>query len=218
VAEVLARARAIFLALSTRDAYPSQADQETRRFTSYWFDDYARRQLASLSAAINRVRDNATRDVLWCAFSRLIIAKQAGASLAMDLAHSRPHRSYDRAPAKPFRTLAAAVERVTENCVHKTTNSRGPEPQLDEGDARCIPLSDASVDLVLTSPPYLNAIDYLRCSKFSLIWMGYSIGELRRIRARSVGTEVGSGAPQDDPTIRKIIREMEHDTTGGDGA
>jgi len=69
-------------------------------------------------------------------------------------------------------------------------------------------LSDGSVDLVLTSPPYLNAIDYLRCSKFSLIWMGHKIGELRRIRARSVGTEVGSGAPQDDPTIREIIRDM----------
>jgi len=207
-AEVLERARSLFLSLSTRDAYPTHADQETRRFTAYWFDDYARRQLAFLSTAISRVHDDATRDVLWCSFSRLIIAKQAGASLAMDLAHSRPHKSYDRAPAKPLSTFATAVARVIENCVHTTTNPRGPEPRFDEGDARCMSLSDGSVDLVLTSPPYLNAIDYLRCSKFSLIWMGHKIGELRRIRARSVGTEVGSGAPQDDPTIREIIRDM----------
>jgi hypothetical protein len=79
----------------------------------------------------------------------LIITKKAGASLAMDLAHSRPHKYYDRAPAKPFRTFATAVTRVIENSVHKTRSLRGPEPRLDEGDARCIPLSSSSVDLVL---------------------------------------------------------------------
>jgi len=55
-----------------------------------------------------------------------------------------------------------------------------------------MPLKDGCVDLVVTSPPYLNAIDYLRCSKFSLVWMGYSVGELRAIRATSVGSEVSS--------------------------
>jgi hypothetical protein len=35
------------------------------------------------------------------------------------------------------------------------------------------------VDLIFTSPPHLNAIDYLRCSKFSLVWMGHSIAALR---------------------------------------
>jgi DNA modification methylase len=45
-----------------------------------------------------------------------------------------------------------------------------------------------SVDLVFTSPPYLNAIDYLRCSKFSLVWMGYTISELRLIRSESIGS------------------------------
>jgi len=46
--------------------------------------------------------------------------------------------------------------------------------------------------VVLTSPPYLNAIDYMRCSKFSLVWMGHTIRELRNIRADSVGTEASS--------------------------
>src|SRR5713101_1377065 len=43
--EVLDRARGIFATLPTRDAYPSHADPETRQFVTYWFDDYARRQL-----------------------------------------------------------------------------------------------------------------------------------------------------------------------------
>jgi DNA modification methylase len=57
------------------------------------------------------------------------------------------------------------------------------------GDARALDLSEASVDLVITSPPYLNAIDYLRGHKMSLIWFGYTIPELREIRSNSIGSE-----------------------------
>ena len=68
-AEVFVRARGIFASLPTQDAYPQGADEETRQFVRYWFDDYARRQLASLATAIFRVRDALIRDVLWCCFS-----------------------------------------------------------------------------------------------------------------------------------------------------
>jgi DNA modification methylase len=203
-AEVLDRAREAFANLPTRGAYPNNADEETKRFVVYWFDAYSRRQLASLSAAIRRVRDVEIRDVLWCAFSRLIIAKQAGASLAMDLSHSRPHKSFEHAPSKPFPNFLAAVERVLDNSIQKSSRGRGPAPRIEQGDARELPLKAGSVDLVLTSPPYLNAIDYMRCSKFSLVWMGHSIGDLRGLRSTSVGTEVGSPAGQRDPTVRHI--------------
>ncbi len=204
---VLEHARRIFTSLPTRDAYPRNADTETRQFTRYWFDDYARRQLASLAAAIERPRDSTIRDALWCAFSRLIITKQSGASLAMDLSHSRPHRKFKRAPAKPFRGFLSAVDRVTTNCIDSRSWPRGPTVQAQEGDARHLNLQDRSVDLVITSPPYLNAIDYLRCSKFSLVWMGYSVGELRRLRSTTVGTEVGMDA-RDDQKIQKILSEL----------
>lgn len=188
----LLRAQEIFANLPTRRGYPRSADKETRQFIAYWFDQYARRQLSSLAIAVNRVRDEATRDVLWCAFSRLIITKQSGASLAMDLSHSRPHKRFERAPLKPFRHFISAVERVIGNCIHASHPKRGPAPSIFLGDARDVPIPDSSVDLVLTSPPYLNAIDYIRCSKFSLVWMGYTIGELRRLRSESIGAESAS--------------------------
>jgi DNA modification methylase len=203
--EVLDRARGVFSTLSTRDAYPRGADVETRRFVAYWFDEYARQQLTSLATAIERVRDSTIRDALWCGFSRLIITKRTGASLAMDLAHSRPHKAFDRAPSKPFRKFLAVVDRVVENCLDKRSAGRGPATSTHEGDARSLPLDDASVDLVLTSPPYLNAIDYMRCSKFSLVWMGHNISALRRIRATSVGTEAGGGAHQYNTGVGDII-------------
>jgi DNA modification methylase len=188
---VLGRSHIIFETLTTGNAYPRGADLNTRRFIRYWFDSYTRRQLTALSIAISRVRDESSRNILWCAFSRLIITKQAGASLAKDLAHSRPHRSFTLAPIKPFAHFYASVERVLENCISNTDDECGPVPNLQLGDARQLNVSNSSVDLVLTSPPYLNAIDYIRCSKFSLVWMGVNEGELRDIRGRSVGTEIG---------------------------
>jgi DNA modification methylase len=77
-----------------------------------------------------------------------------------------------------------------------------------QGDARDLPISDCSIDLVLTSPPYLNAIDYMRCSKFSLVWMGYTIGELRQLRRSSVGTEVCRRG-QADREISSVVAKLD---------
>jgi len=186
---VLADAKKKFSDLNSGDAYPQGADQETREFVRYWFDAYARRQLAALARVISRVESKSAQEVLWCAFSRLIITKQSGASLALDLAHSRPHRSFERSPRKPFRQFPMAVERVLSGCMQRGERDAGPRATVSLGDARAIPLADKSVDLVFTSPPYLNAIDYIRCSKFSLVWMGYSVAELRAIRGSSIGAE-----------------------------
>ena len=203
--DVLQRARKIFVGLRTAEAYPRSADAETREFVAYWFDPYARRQLASLSVAIARLRDEETRDVLLCALSRLIITKSSGASLAMDLSHSRPHKKFRRAPVKPFRKFLEAVDHVAKNCVDKKGSDRGPAPRVHLGDARKLPVPDASIDLVVTSPPYLNAIDYIRCSKFSLVWMGYRIADLRGVRGESVGRESAGKDSNNDPEIQGIV-------------
>ena len=203
----LARAKHKFKSLKTRNAYPKNSDDETQGFVRYWFDDNSRRQLASLAMAIEEVQDCAARDVLWCAFSRLIITKRAGASLAMDLSHSRPHRVFKRAPSKPFCNFLLAVDRVTRNCLDIALSPIEHKASVLEGDARNLPFEAGSFDLVLTSPPYLNAIDYLRCSKFSLVWMGYSVREVRRLRSISVGTEVGMDVSDDDD-IGAIISEL----------
>jgi DNA modification methylase len=205
---ILGKARRRFRSLSTGRAYPAGADEATREFIRYWFDPYARRQLACLAHEIAEVKPKVHREALWCAFSRLIITKQSGASLAMDLAHSRPHKSYDVAPAKPFRKFMSAVERVAVNCIDSRDGNRGPAARVMKADARRLPFESGSIDLVLTSPPYLNAIDYMRCSKFSLVWMGYKVDDLRETRAESVGSEVGAGKHNMDEDVSRVIAKL----------
>jgi hypothetical protein len=177
-------------------SFPRHAERETKQFIRYWFDCRARRQLFGLSLAIGRVKDRKIRDALWCAFSRLIIARR-GASRALDLVHSRPHRYFERAPVLPFDKFPAVIELVLANVPSKYSRKGGPRATIRLGDARKTGIRSGSIDLVLTSPPYLNAIDYMRCSKFSLVWMGVSVAEVRSLRAASVGSEVGSAVEQD---------------------
>ncbi|MGQ0685518.1 hypothetical protein [Bradyrhizobium sp.] len=206
--EVLERAGRRLDNCKLHDAYPRSADLETRRFIRYWFDGYTRRRLTCLAEAIHSVRDPNLRDTLWCAFSRLIITKQAGASLAMDLSHSRPHKAFTRAPIDPFDKFLLAVKQVLKNCIRNDQQDRGPATRVKLGDARRLPLHSGTIDLVLTSPPYLNAIDYMRCSKFSLVWMGYCVGELGEIRSDSVGAESSDNAARENEEIKRIIAAL----------
>jgi DNA modification methylase len=84
----------------------------------------------------------------------------------------------------------------------------GPETLVKQGDARKLSVASDSMDLILTSPPYLNAIDYMRCSRFSLVWMGYNVGELRKIRSESVGSEASTDEALDANWVKALIRRL----------
>ena len=206
-AKVIKTARLMASEMCLSDAYPHGADEETKSFIRYWFDETNRKQLTALSKAISRLRNSVVRDVLWCAFSRLIITKQAGASLAMDVSHSRPHKTYDRAPRKALNSFEDTVCRVLKSCPFSDRGKRSPAI-VSLGDARALPLPNCDVDLVITSPPYLNAIDYLRGHKFSLVWMGHTVARIRDIRRCNVGSEVGAKADASDESTERVMRQM----------
>jgi DNA modification methylase len=170
-------------------AYPSRADEETRRFIDFWFDDNSRVQLTALSHCISHVDNLNEKNLLWSAFSRLIITKKSGVSLAMDVSHSRPHRKYEKAPVSPFDKFTNAVEYIIKKAPFHDGNVQAAPAIVTKGDARCLSFSNNSADLVITSPPYLNAIDYIRGHKLSLVWMGYSIRFLRAVRSNNIGVE-----------------------------
>lgn len=207
-ADVLDRATKRCQNLSLREAYPRNADVETRAFVKYWFDSCNRRQLASLAETISRLHDHGLRTVLWCAFSRLIITKKTGVSLAMDISHSRPHRVYDKAPIKPFDKFLASVEAMSKRLPFAENKNTLSNINIRLGDARQLPLGNRSIDIVVTSPPYLNAIDYLRGHKLSLIWMGYPLHNLRHIRSSNVGAENSISQHTINDYVDHILEEI----------
>lgn len=129
--------------------------------------------------------------------------------MALDLAHSRPHKSLAKNCQMPFDYFLKESDFVIRNCPSNVL-SETPPVRVKEGDARRLKFKDNSIDLVITSPPYLNAIDYIRCSKFTLVWMGYNVEQLTDVRKISIGTEVGS-SPDADEEISDVLSRLRAD-------
>ena len=110
----------------------------------------------------------------------------------MDVSHSRPHRVFDVAPYGAFERFIKAVNYITKAAPFKSAEAALPPAAVSAGDARKMPLKAGSIDLIITSPPYLNAIDYLRGHKLSLVWMGHNVAAIRMLRATNIGTEVAA--------------------------
>lgn len=163
---------------------------ETLQFTKFWFANRQRRKLRQLSYVLNYEQKNLPshiRNCLWLALSRIIITKQAGASLAWDVSHSRPHRMREDNDFDVEAMFVRSTTRLVETLEQKRIKHSA---RVRAGDCRRLSyIHEHSIDAVITSPPYLNAIDYLRGHKLSLVWMGHSIPSLRDLRATSIGTE-----------------------------
>ncbi|MFQ5709385.1 MAG: DNA methyltransferase [bacterium] len=189
-------------------------DSKSKQFIDYWFVAETQLELMALLAQIENIEDEKTRTFFELAFSATIITKTGGVSLALDLAHTRPHKAKvvihrdgtvilgnefeeDESPrikilTKNLRpTLDEFEKRCLQNIKGLVSSALGKvEPKIEFGDAQNLPLDDESVDLIVTSPPYAsNAIDYMRAHKFSLIWLGYSIDELSLKRKDYIGGE-----------------------------
>ncbi|MEP5937350.1 MAG: hypothetical protein ABJ239_03390 [Erythrobacter sp.] len=169
-------------------------DSETRDYIHFWFAPSQRKQLAALSYLLNSnpfLKSKELINLLKVAVSRLIVTKEPKASLARDTAHSRPHRTISENDFDVLATLPGSLKHVLKALRPSSIKTNA---KTYRGDARRMGrVRDESIDRIVTSPPYLNAIDYMRGHRLSLVWLGFSVGELRKIRSRSVGAEIVSG-------------------------
>ena len=165
-------------------------DIETSNFIKYWFNKKQTNQLRALAYYLIQspvIFNKAIIDVIKIAISRLIITKEPKASLARDTAHSRPHKTIEDNDFDILLSLPNSLDSVLKslNPSEIKCNSK-----VSIGDARSLKKFNKNhFDMILTSPPYLNAIDYMRGHKFSLVWFGYKISELRNISTVSIGSE-----------------------------
>ena len=184
-------------------------DPKTEDFINYWFPPQQQLELLALMQHIEELPKGGTRNFLQVVFSSTIIAKSGGVSLARDLAHTRPHRDTEKTPMSAFAAFTKNLERniatfgkdefgdtVMPLCINGSGETQEPAhfAPIQATSASDTGLPSESVDLIVTSPPYANnAIDYMRAHKFSLVWFGWKITDLSRIRAQYVGHDTISG-------------------------
>jgi DNA modification methylase len=216
-----------------QDQFEKRFDSKTKEFIDYWFYTDTQLELMALLVAIESIRVEGYRDFLYLVFSSIIITKSGGVSLALDLAHTRPHRAKIVVSKTGEVLLGKDVPGDTPNIKVLTKTLRSPleefnkkfqqnlrgvieslrgdvPPRLIYGNAQALSLADESVDLVVTSPPYAsNAIDYMRAHKFSLVWLGHTIDSLMQKRKTYIGSEGATDKSVDLPdSVSEVIAQV----------
>lgn len=197
-----------------RQKLQSRWDARTRKFVDYWFFHDTQIELQALMNEIECIPDTAVRTFFELVFSAIIITKSSSVSLAIDIAHTRPHRAkilvdqdgqviwengskdipssriryVTKQLRSPLHEFHKQLKKGVRNLLAPSTVDR--RPFVAYGNAQSLPLEDEVVDLIVTSPPYpAYAIDYMRSHKFSLVWLGFPIKSLGEKRREYIGGE-----------------------------
>ena len=155
---------------------------------AYWFDPSHMATLSIVSEVVASEPDALVRQAFEVAVSSSIIRKWPNTlSYAMDIDHSRPHRPHNlRAQTIEiqFALFRRVLNRIKDTIliIQESLVSVESSVKILEGDSihRLSMIDSNSIDFVLTSPPYLNAIDYPRAHKFSQWWLSPQTAPLGR--------------------------------------
>ncbi len=147
---------------------------------SKYVKDFFRVCFSSIIRSVSNADDNCTRTVI-----RKVLNKQVNPSDALK---------------KFVETVLVKVPKMIEfsQNVPQDITVNFPENM----DARNIKYDAGTFDLVLTSPPYVNAVDYPRTHQLELYWLGFADGPLTPLKKKHVGTE--SVSSQDYRTCHQI--------------
>ena len=166
---------------------PKRWDDETEVFAKFWFADTQLQQLSILSKVINKIEQTPLKHFFQVALSKCIITKDKGASLARDVSHAKPHRIKIENDYKVFIAFQENIKVMLSRSL--LVKPKGTL-QIFLDDARNLTnIAGESIDCIITSPPYLHAVDYFRGHRLSLIWMDYTLADLRKMRAKSIGIQ-----------------------------
>jgi DNA modification methylase len=180
----------------------------TREFVEYWFLPETITELGALVTAIAALAPQPYRTFFEVLVSSIVVTKSGGVSLARDLAHSRPHK----VESKKVKSAIVAFRDKADRAIAALEEIGGfsGKAVVVRSDSKNLPLLDESVHLIVTSPPYANAIDYVRAHKFSLVWLGCQIDYLAELRRRFIGAEIHPDTPErlksaaGEATLREI--------------
>ncbi len=157
----------------------------------YWFKPEEKRKLAFIFAEISRIDDQDVQDFFFCGFSNIL--KNCSIWLQKS---NKPTRDFEKKPSEPVKTFLKQIkmmlrgnERLFE-MLSERKYLKVPSKVVCT-DARTIPTKDNSVNLIVTSPPYVTSYEYADLHQLTALWLEYTkdIGDFRK---RFIGTSYHS--------------------------
>ncbi|MFW9913658.1 MAG: hypothetical protein ACFFEU_14365, partial [Candidatus Thorarchaeota archaeon] len=194
-----------------------------------WFRDFVLHELGVIRDAIHQFRESSLAVVLPSNSASAIydFFMVVFSSIIRDASNADPHctRTVIRQKMQKKIECGETLERFRETleqqlkgmqALFTITKDRDlEEPVLPESNAISTGLESESVDLAVTSPPYINAVDYPRTHQLEMYWLGlHEEGPLSNMKRKYIGTEIVykeeydelrvSGLDSLDPILKKI--------------
>ena len=169
---------------------------------THWFSENAWGYLQSLMAVIQELPCTGDeRRFFYCVFSSII--------RWVSNADDQTQKTYvsgtlKKNPPEVRETFYKAFERARAG-VYELERCRVPTAQASiiQGDAADLRLPDGSIDLVVTSPPYLDSMDYMYNSMLEYFWLGPVLG----VKDRQAFNQLRRGAiGAKNPLHKKLPR------------
>lgn len=171
----------------------------------YWYYPCIKRDLAKIYNSILKFRRNDIRDFFLTSFSACIKeVSLADPRLSVPVKLKEKHSQNDSytqskiaerlKTLKKINTVEIFLKKVDDNIqrMHLLTEANTASNLIDIlHDARQMDsIIDSSIDLIITSPPYLGAQKYIRASSLSLTWLELCKSNgLRDLESKNIGRE-----------------------------
>ncbi len=156
----------------------------------YWFAEKQRHDLASILSRISAVKSPKIRDFLLCGFSNIL--KLCSRWLMKSV---KPTIDKDKIIAGAYKSFSIQIRHMmkkNEEFFVLVGNKR-IECVVDNVDARRMNLKSGSVELIVTSPPYVTSYEYADLHQLTALWLQHtrSLPDFRKKFIGSIQKENG---------------------------
>ena len=156
-----------------------------------WFKPYILKELAYIKMSIQQLNQSRKiRDFFLICFSSIIrTVSEADNNCTRTVIRKKLNKQVNEGDA--ISLFLKRVERNVEGMIALSeAKPTGSVSIPSNADARNLQgIDSASIDLAVTSPPYMNAVDYPRTHQLELYWLGFADGSLADLKKLHVGTE-----------------------------
>lgn len=139
----------------------------------YWFDKKIAGKLDVIYASILSLKETETRRFFLCAFSHILkncsrwLMKSIKPTIDQNKEFPDPEQSF-------LRHLDSMIKKndLFYNSLKESGRLKIPAKMRLWNSTKRLPLKDGSVDLIVTSPPYVTSYEYADLHQLSLLWFG----------------------------------------------
>lgn len=153
---------------------------------NHWFPEENIKELGQIRYCIDEIENENIKDFLSICFASIVRKCSFADDSSPKPYVSTKVKKVPSEPKKEFRSVFNKYINGMEKLIELNTDNIA---QVVDGNALSVN-TNINVDLIITSPPYINAFDYARTMRLENLWLGYlTESEITKKKKLYVGTE-----------------------------